>query len=181
MGSGSLLKKAINKYGKETFHKEELFFAFSYNDLIWAEKYFVDYNFVNRRDTYNQALGGIGGVLFHSIETRQKMSDAHKGKPKSKEASIKSGLSRRGSKRTPDQVKKISDAHKGYRWSDNRKKSYSKSQTGRSFSESHCQSISASAINRPRCSCLFCHKELQINNLQYHLSHNFNCLKIQCN
>jgi len=181
LGSGSSLKKAIKKYGKEVFHKEELFFAFSYNDLIWAEKYFVDSIFVNRKDTYNRALGGIGGFDSIPLETRQKISIAHLGKPKSKEAAIKSGLSRRGSKRTPDQIKRLSDAHKGYRWSEDRKRSYSKSQTGRSFSESHRHSISVTALNRPRCSCLFCHKELPINNLQYHLSHNFNCLKIQCN
>ena len=61
------------------------------------------------------------------------MSIASLGKPKSKEASIKSGLSRRGIKRTPEQLKRLSDAHKGYKWTEERKKTYSKTQTGSFF------------------------------------------------
>lgn len=149
--------------------------------MIWAEKHFVDSIFVNRKDTYNRSLGGIGGFVSIPLETRQKMSIALLGKPKSKEASIKSGLSRRGTKRTPEQIKTLSEAHKGYKWSEERKRAYSKTQTGRSFSESHCQSISAVAKARPRCSCIYCHKEMPVNNLQYHLTHNYNCLSTQCN
>lgn len=123
----------------------------------------------------------MGGFDSIPLKTRQKMSITSLGKPKSKEASIKSGLSRRGIKRTPEQFKRLSDAHKGYKWTEERKKTYSKTQTGRSFSKNHCQSISMSAKTRPRCSCFFCHKEMQINNFQYHLTHNLDCLKIQCN
>lgn len=48
-----------------------------------------------------------------SDETRQKMSLAAKDKPKAKEAVEKSANSRRGSKRTLEQRKVLSDAHKG--------------------------------------------------------------------
>lgn len=125
----------LKNIGKENFSIEHIFFAFSYDDLIWAEKHFVDLNCVVSRNTYNVELGGINGfhegntphnkgkrgLYSQTEETKLKMSAAHKGKPKSKEASIKSGLSRRGAKRTPEQIKRLSDAHKGYKWSEERK------------------------------------------------------------
>lgn len=188
---GQFFLKPLKNIGKENFVIDHIFFAFSFDDMIWAEKHFVDLTCVLSSNTYNVELGGINGfhegnaphnkgkrgLHSHSEETKLKMSIAHLGKPKSKEASIKSGLSRRGTKRTSEQLKRMSDAHKGYKWSEERKRAYSKTQTGRSFSESHCQSISAVAKARPKCSCIYCHKEMPINNLQYHLTHNHKCFK----
>lgn len=144
-------------------------------------------------DNYNIELGGRNGyhkghipvnknkkgLYSHSDETKLKISVSHLGRPKSKEASIKSGLSRQGIKRTPEQIKSLSDAHKGYTWSEQSKKKLSETRKGTKFSESHRHSISIAALNRPRCSCLFCHKELPINNLKHHLNHNLKCLIIQ--
>ena len=191
LGSGSIIRKAIKKYGKHNFEKQIIFFAFTESDLIWAESHFVNQEWINRSDTYNIELGGLNGFHSgndptkyriyrpHSDDTKRKMSESHKGKPKSTESSIKSGLSRRGKKRTPEQLKRLSDAHKGYKWSEERKKIYSKTQTGRSFSDSHRQSISKVAKTRSKCSCLFCHKEMPINNLYYHIRTNRQCLIIQ--
>ena len=122
------LLKHLKNIGKEKFSKEYIFFAFSHDDLIWAEAHFVDFQYISRLDTYNIELGGGNGfhkgniphnknkkgIYLHSNETKSKMSASHLGKPKSKESSIKSGLSRRGTKRTPEQIKTLSDAHKGY-------------------------------------------------------------------
>ena len=57
--------KPLKNIGKENFLNEHIFFAFSFDDMIWAEKHIVDPIFVNRKDTYNLSLGGMGG--FDSI------------------------------------------------------------------------------------------------------------------
>lgn len=64
-----------------------------------------------------------------SDETKKRMSDAHKGKPKSQEHIIKSAISRTGMKRSEESKKRMSDAHKGT------KKPWVKGQVGRRDSE----------------------------------------------
>lgn len=61
LGSGKLLKKAINKYGKDSFIREILF---EYGDRELAlkkEKELVSEDFIKRKDTYNLKKGGEGG------------------------------------------------------------------------------------------------------------------------
>ena len=45
LGSGSLLKKAIQKYGKESFKKEILEVCKSENELKEREEYWLEYYF----------------------------------------------------------------------------------------------------------------------------------------
>ena len=60
LGSGTYLKKAIEKYGKDSFSKEIIFHATDYDDLLWAERVFADKDWVERKDTYNITEGGGG-------------------------------------------------------------------------------------------------------------------------
>jgi hypothetical protein len=60
LGSGNYLKMAIEKYGRENFERNLLFFAIDYDNLLWAEKVFVDKEWVERKDTYNITEGGGG-------------------------------------------------------------------------------------------------------------------------
>lgn len=76
LGSGTHLTKAIKKYGAENFVREDLFFAFDYDSMLWAEKVFVDKLWVERRDTYNITEGGggsytkfIGGRWLNVMQT----------------------------------------------------------------------------------------------------------------
>jgi hypothetical protein len=111
LGSGLLLTRAIDKYGKFFFKKEILGYCTSQKELDEAEIECIEFfQSTNKLYGYNIQLGGSGGK--HSQETINKMhkpktsehnkkvSEALKGKPKSKEhieknriAGIKKGIS----------------------------------------------------------------------------------------
>lgn len=58
MGSGSLISKAIEKYGKDNFTKIILKYCDSRDLLVELEKKVVNKKFVDRKDTYNLTVGG---------------------------------------------------------------------------------------------------------------------------
>lgn len=60
LGSGNNMFLAIEKYGKENFFKEVIFFAFNSKFMCEIEREFVDSEWVSRKDTYNISLGGNG-------------------------------------------------------------------------------------------------------------------------
>lgn len=60
LGSGVALKKAIIKYGRENFSKEIIQVFSDRNQAYNMEKLIVDYEFVQRKDTYNLNIGGTG-------------------------------------------------------------------------------------------------------------------------
>lgn len=79
MGSGTVLKRAIQKYGIDNFTKEILFLLDSESDMNLKEKELVTEEFVSRTDTYNTALGGQGGKLHSwSEESRTRLSESLK-------------------------------------------------------------------------------------------------------
>lgn len=85
LGSGSLLKKAISKYGVENFKKEILYILDTVEEMNLKEKELVTKEFVSNKNTYNLRLGGEGGFDYiHanaiSIQTRLKISKALKGR-----------------------------------------------------------------------------------------------------
>jgi group I intron endonuclease len=90
LGSGKLLKMAIEKYGIENFKKDILFIFDNEDEMNNKEHELV----VISEETYNLCPGGNGGFSFinesgiskfkgktHSDETKQKISEFRKGKP----------------------------------------------------------------------------------------------------
>jgi hypothetical protein len=73
MGSGTILKRAFNKYGKTRFKKEILFECNSYEDMIYKESNLVDKDFIERSDTYNLVTGGIASKKY-SKDVIERMS-----------------------------------------------------------------------------------------------------------
>lgn len=61
MGSGKLIKRAIEKYGIENFSKTILFESSNYEECRIVERNLVDNEFCKRENTYNISIGGGGG------------------------------------------------------------------------------------------------------------------------
>ena len=62
IGSGKLLKAAVQKYGKENFEKEVLEYCKDFETLCEKEAYWIDYyDAVNSEEFYNINKGGMGG------------------------------------------------------------------------------------------------------------------------
>lgn len=85
-GSGTLLKKALKKYGKDNFKKEIVTICLSFEELNKVERDIINENIINDKNSYNLALGGWGGnlgdivnnkikMICQSEEYRKKMSD----------------------------------------------------------------------------------------------------------
>lgn len=58
IGSGSAIKSAINKYGKENFIRIILEFCDSLDSVIIREKFYVNEEWVKDRNNYNLTTGG---------------------------------------------------------------------------------------------------------------------------
>ena len=69
MGSGKILKRAIEKYGVDKFKKEILFECATLEEMNQKEADIVDDEFVARLDTYNIKLGGQGGFDYINEKT----------------------------------------------------------------------------------------------------------------
>ena len=77
MGSGTLISNAIQKYGKDNFTKTILEYFNSEEEMYFREAEIVDKEFVLREDTYNIALGGVGGwTKSNEVIARKRMNDS---------------------------------------------------------------------------------------------------------
>lgn len=108
IGSGTIFKQAVKKFGKENFVREILFELSSEEEMFKKEMEIVSEDIVNDPESYNLVVGGSGGFkvldieswktklksssakrknkspaagLVHTAETKQKISNAVKGKP----------------------------------------------------------------------------------------------------
>jgi group I intron endonuclease len=61
MGSGTIIKRAINKHGVEAFYKDILYIFDNAQDMYDREAEIVNEAFVADPNTYNIKLGGQGG------------------------------------------------------------------------------------------------------------------------
>jgi|LakMenEpi03Aug12_release.lakeMendotaPanAssembly.Ray.scaffolds.fasta_scaffold240359_2 hypothetical protein len=83
LGSGSILKKAINKYGKENFKKEIIEVCNSENELRIREEYWLNYYDVSNNPMfYNMHNHSYGGLTIENLseETRNRLSESKRGK-----------------------------------------------------------------------------------------------------
>ena len=141
LGSGSLLRKAINKYGKENFRVELLCECECKEKLDEMEIYYIKlYNAQNDPNFYNLTKGGesgVGGPKFkghkHSDESRQKISENNTG--------IKNGFF--GKKHSEESIQKMREAAKHrHPVSQETRAKLSKVHKGKPFTEEHKRKIS---------------------------------------
>lgn len=78
LGSGTNLKTAIKKYGRDSFTREILKVCSSYEELCHEERLIVTEEFCLRRDTYNTEIGGAGGKVW-TDDLKNKVSCAKMG------------------------------------------------------------------------------------------------------
>ena len=131
LGSGLLLNKAINKYGKDKFKRETIELCESLDDLNEKEIFWINDKNTLHPNGYNLTLGGTGGDTFtnnpdkertrnnRSIsvknywnnlneEDKQKRINLIKGKKRSDESKEKYSLAKKGIKKTPEHLKNLS-------------------------------------------------------------------------
>jgi hypothetical protein len=64
LGSGTILKRAIKKYGRENFTKEILFVFDNSEEMFLKEGEIVDKVFIETEKSYNLLIGGFGGFGY---------------------------------------------------------------------------------------------------------------------
>lgn len=116
LGSGVLLKNAIQKYGEENFERTILYECKSADELNYMEKIFIGYyNAVDDEQFYNIVKGGSGtGSLKFSEESIEKMRKSHLGQSKPMSEEQKRKLSEIAKNRSEEVRKKYSEARKRY-------------------------------------------------------------------
>ena len=153
MGSGILICKAEKKYGIENFTKEYLAFCDTEEKLNWFEKFYIK-KYKAKEVGYNLTDGGDGHLGFiMTEETKQKLSEAKKGKILSEEHKQKLSEAKKGKTLSEEHKQKISEAikkqlvekggpFKGWHLSVEHKQKLSDAMKGKTFSEEHKQKIS---------------------------------------
>jgi group I intron endonuclease len=151
LGSGTALKKATAKYGKENFIREIIQFAPNKETLNKLEEAYVSEYDVADPMCYNLKSGGDQNIILSSAtkakisatmkgkkqaeETKAKMSAAHKGRKHSEETKAKITAAKKGRKPSEETKAKMSAAHKGKKASEESKAKLSAIRKGKKKSE----------------------------------------------
>jgi len=110
LGSGTLIIKAIKKYGKTNFVKEIIAIAYSKEELNMLEIEFIKHhNAVSDNNYYNISYGGGSPVgVYPSEESKKKMSESGKIRIFTDKHKERMSISAKGKIISEEQKKKIS-------------------------------------------------------------------------
>ena len=136
LGSGTYLWNAMKKYGKENFVTKMIDTAESKEELNEKEIYWIkELDSRNLDVGYNLARGGAGQTL--SGTTRQRIAEALRGRknPKSPEAIKKLSEALKGHAVSAETRRHMSEAMKGRTLSEETKRKMSEAKKGKKMSE----------------------------------------------
>lgn len=83
LGSGTLLRQAIRRYGRDNFERINLEECSTLRELIDRERFWIDfYDAVKSEEFYNmsEGTGGFGPNDKHSEETKRRISEKCRGR-----------------------------------------------------------------------------------------------------
>jgi hypothetical protein len=107
MGSGKVIKRAMEKYGTDNFRKDILETFQDIESMYAREKELVTEEFLSREDVYNLRRGGLGG--FDHINKTEKNLYGNNGKLGFGGENL---IASWGKKHTIETKRKISETHK---------------------------------------------------------------------
>jgi group I intron endonuclease len=146
LGSGLYLKRAVKKYGIESFKKEIIEICPTREELNIREKYWIE-TLSATTTGYNIAEGGTGGKTTPVVHNKGKTYEELYGVEKAKELKEKKRLATLGKKLTDDVKEKIREGNKGKKVSDETKLKQSNANKGKKVSDETKQKISKSVSN----------------------------------
>lgn len=106
LGSGKYLKRAIEKYGRESFRREVIQYCDTEEEMFSLERELVNEDYISETNTYNLRVGGSGGGGFSVEQQRENARKSNIAQRK---------MSERDPNWDSDRRKKISEAVKE-RW-----------------------------------------------------------------
>lgn len=110
LGSGKLLKRAINLHGKENFHREILFNFTTEEEMNAKERELITEDLIKSDGNYNLCLGGQGGFSYLNNH-----SESKKWKQKGQKA-VMARKSEWLPKVVEERIKKYGDCFGGKAW-----------------------------------------------------------------
>ena len=163
LGSGSILNKAIKKYGKENFKKEILEKCNSLEELCEREIFWIkELDATNETIGYNIAKGGLGGDTFTNDPNKEIRREIIK----------KTSIGRKHSEQTK---KLLSQLKTGILFTDKHKQNLKlshKGMTGKAQSKETKIKIGLANKNKPKIKCPYCDMESsnKTNMLRWHFN-----------
>jgi hypothetical protein len=150
VGSGKLLKRAINKYGIENFQKEILGVFDSPEEMFNMEAQLVNEDFVNETTNYNLKVGGEGGFDYinNNLDDILSKDDRVKRARMGREAANTRGSHLKGSQRHQQLMKEDPDYRAWYRERCEQSKPSQGTFTGKRHTEEAKRKISEANSNR---------------------------------
>lgn len=147
LGSGTLLRYALKKYGKENFTREILAYAESAEQLNELQAFYVNKQVMEDQNSYNLMTGGYQNIQV-SEHTKQKLRQIMTGRILTADWKRKIGLGNKGKglgkKRNIETKNKMSFSHKGKTFSEQHKNNIRQARKGIVFSSQHKNNLSVS-------------------------------------
>lgn len=147
LGSGTLFRYALKKYGKENFTREILAYAESAEQLNKLQAFYVNKQVMEDQNSYNLMTGGYQNIQF-SEQTKQKLRQIMTGRTLTADWKRKIGLGNKGKglgkKYSIETKNKMSFSHKGKSFSEQHKNNIRQARKGVVFSSQHKNNLSIS-------------------------------------